>query len=62
MGQVVAQDHTNPTVDLEEEQSRSVFPYQETSDNQSWASCLPLKQGLYDPANEKDACGVGFAA
>ena len=20
----------------------------------------PLKQGLYDPANEKDSCGVGF--
>ncbi len=23
---------------------------------------LPLKQGLYDPANEHDACGVGFVA
>ncbi|MDY0014373.1 MAG: glutamate synthase-related protein [Rhodocyclaceae bacterium] len=23
---------------------------------------LPLKQGLYDPANEHDACGVGFIA
>ena len=23
---------------------------------------LPEKQGLYDPANEKDACGVGFVA
>jgi glutamate synthase (ferredoxin) len=22
----------------------------------------PLKQGLYDPAFEKDACGVGFIA
>ena len=21
---------------------------------------MPAKQGLYDPANEKDACGVGF--
>ena len=21
---------------------------------------LPIKQGLYDPAYEKDACGVGF--
>ena len=21
---------------------------------------LPAKQGLYDPANEHDACGVGF--
>jgi len=23
---------------------------------------LPKKQGLYDPANEKDSCGVGFVA
>ncbi|WP_275785060.1 glutamate synthase large subunit [Pararhizobium gei] len=23
---------------------------------------LPMKQGLYDPRNEHDACGVGFAA
>jgi glutamate synthase (NADPH/NADH) large chain len=23
---------------------------------------LPVKQGLYDPRNEKDACGVGFIA
>ncbi|MCP4996791.1 MAG: hypothetical protein GY934_23905, partial [Gammaproteobacteria bacterium] len=23
---------------------------------------LPNKQGLYDPANEHDACGVGFVA
>ena len=23
---------------------------------------LPPKQGLYDPANEHDACGVGFVA
>src|SRR3546814_2379250 len=22
----------------------------------------PVKQGLYDPRNEKDACGVGFIA
>ena len=25
-------------------------------------SALPPKQGLYDPANEHDACGVGFVA
>ncbi|OOY88987.1 class II glutamine amidotransferase, partial [Solemya velum gill symbiont] len=24
--------------------------------------CLPPRQGLYDPANEHDACGVGFVA
>ncbi len=23
---------------------------------------LPTKRGLYDPANEKDSCGVGFVA
>ena len=23
---------------------------------------LPAKQGLYDPINEHDACGVGFIA
>ena len=23
---------------------------------------LPVKHGLYDPANEKDSCGVGFIA
>ena len=23
---------------------------------------FPEKQGLYDPANEKDACGIGFIA
>ncbi|KAN0061168.1 glutamate synthase [NADH] [Thecaphora frezii] len=26
----------------------------------SWAGSLPAAQGLYDPDNEKDACGVGF--
>ena len=23
---------------------------------------LPSRQGLYDPTNERDACGVGFVA
>ncbi|KAJ2451915.1 glutamate synthase [NADH] [Coemansia sp. RSA 2424] len=27
-----------------------------------WADAFPAKQGLYDPANERDACGVGFIA
>jgi hypothetical protein len=26
----------------------------------SWAGALPAAQGLYNPENEKDACGVGF--
>lgn len=46
----------------EEEEIHSTFKYQETPQNKSWASNLPLKQGLYDPELEKDACGVGFAA
>jgi glutamate synthase (NADPH/NADH) large chain len=26
------------------------------------SAAMPAKQGLYDPANERDACGVGFVA
>ncbi|ESZ92058.1 glutamate synthase [Sclerotinia borealis F-4128] len=33
----------------------------EAEGNSSWAGALPVKQGLYDPSLEKDACGVGFA-
>lgn len=29
--------------------------------NTSWAGAIPVKQGLYNPELEKDACGVGFA-
>lgn len=29
-------------------------------DASSWAGNLPAAQGLYDPDNEKDSCGVGF--
>lgn len=36
------------------------YEYQEAG-NESWANALPVKQGLYDPSLEKDACGVGFA-
>lgn len=50
-----------PRVD-DEPQEHSVFPYQEGPANRSWAGALPMKQGLYDPELEKDACGVGFAA
>lgn len=46
----------------EEYQPASVYKYQDTKENRSWAGALPLKQGLYDPELEKDACGVGFAA
>ena len=44
----------------EEQQSYSPYEYQ-TENTDSWAGALPVKQGLYDPSLEKDACGVGFA-
>jgi glutamate synthase (NADPH/NADH) len=64
MGQVAFVEEPSVRVieDIVEDEVRSVFPYQETPENKSWASALPLKQGLYDPSLEKDACGVGFAA
>lgn len=65
MGKVTFAEDTNLPQDtqIEEEQS-SVFQYQDGPEfqNKSWAGALPVKQGLYDPENEKDACGVGFAA
>ncbi|MDM9620690.1 glutamate synthase large subunit [Rhizobium sp. S96] len=33
-----------------------------TANARKFASGLPAKQGLYDPRNEHDACGVGFVA
>ncbi|KAJ1866318.1 glutamate synthase [NADH], partial [Coemansia sp. RSA 486] len=33
---------------------------QDPSGGYGWADALPAKQGLYDPSNERDACGVGF--
>lgn len=44
------------------EQPYVPYKYNNTVENKSWAGALPVKQGLYDPENEKDACGVGFAA
>jgi glutamate synthase (NADPH/NADH) len=63
MGRVSA-DTRAAAADLDavDDTERAVFQYQETAENKSWASALPLKQGLYDPELEKDACGVGFAA
>lgn len=46
----------------EESEPYSVYDYDEVPENKSWAGTLPVKQGLYDPELEKDACGVGFAA
>ena len=63
MGRVSFTEDTklSPDTQIEEEQT-SVFAYQDGPENKSWAGALPLKQGLYDPELEKDACGVGFAA
>ncbi|KAI0198710.1 glutamate synthase [Astrocystis sublimbata] len=45
-----------------ESTAETYHPYEyQTENNGSWAGALPVKQGLYDPSLEKDACGVGFA-
>lgn len=45
-----------------ESEQQPYIPYEyQTDNNDSWAGALPVKQGLYDPSLEKDACGVGFA-
>jgi glutamate synthase (NADH) len=63
MVQVSFAEDTKLPQDIEhEEEQTSVFAYQDGPDNKSWAGALPMKQGLYDPELEKDACGVGFAA
>jgi glutamate synthase (NADPH/NADH) len=63
MGRVSSAEDTKLPQDTEiEEAQTSVFAYQDGPENKSWAGALPLKQGLYDPELEKDACGVGFAA
>lgn len=67
MGQVAFADEIDVKYDApaalpDEAEPYSVYDYDEVPENKSWAGALPLKQGLYDPALEKDACGVGFAA
>ena len=57
----LVEDIYGPIVE-DEPQERSVYDYDEGPANRSWAGALPVKQGLYDPELEKDACGVGFAA
>lgn len=53
---------TIETDDAAGDETYSVYQYDNGPDNKSWAGALPVKQGLYDPELEKDACGVGFAA
>jgi len=63
MGQVsFVEDNQLHDHSSEEEQPYNEYKYQNTPENKSWAGALPVKQGLYDPELEKDACGVGFAA
>lgn len=52
-------DDRQTHIEAEQEPYRP-YQYQEEN-NGSWAGALPVKQGLYDPSLEKDACGVGFA-
>lgn len=60
MGYVDAEKLYGPK--LEDDHETKVYEYQNTPENRSWAGALPVKQALYDPEWEKDACGVGFAA
>lgn len=45
---------------LQEDLVPKVYQYDETPENTSWASTIPVAKGLYNPELEKDACGVGF--
>ncbi|KAJ1666767.1 glutamate synthase [NADH] [Coemansia sp. RSA 1646] len=45
---------------MQESSHSSSSPIPRNGDGYGWAGALPAKQGLYDPANERDACGVGF--
>jgi len=57
----VAEDFNDRQTHLEAIDEK-YHPYEyQTENNSSWAGALPVKQGLYDPELEKDACGVGFA-
>ena len=63
MGRVsFAEDVKDSSIEEIDQEPVNVYEYQNTPENKSWAGALPLKQGLYDPSLEKDACGVGFAA
>lgn len=61
MGHIL-EEFNDQSAENEYEPSTTVYNYQDTPENRSWAGALPLKQALYDPELEKEACGVGFAA
>ncbi|KAG8626049.1 hypothetical protein KVT40_006450 [Elsinoe batatas] len=62
MGRVRFTEDTKEAAQVVEAEPVNIYDYQNVPENKSWAGALPMKQGLYDPENEKDACGVGFAA
>jgi len=62
MGRVSFADQVEQVNNKEEDEPVNIYAYENTPENKSWAGALPVKQGLYDPELEKDACGVGFAA
>ena len=64
MGRVsFAEDVEKHTIDdIDDQEPVNLYEYQNVPENKSWAGALPMKQGLYDPEYEKDACGVGFSA
>ncbi|KAL1306530.1 hypothetical protein AAFC00_005221 [Neodothiora populina] len=62
MGRVSFADEVEQVNIIEENEPVNIYTYENTPENKSWAGALPMKQGLYDPELEKDACGVGFAA
>ncbi|KAK4982293.1 hypothetical protein LTR28_002757, partial [Elasticomyces elasticus] len=62
MGRVTFAEDVEQFDTVEAEEPVNIYQYENTPENKSWAGALPMKQGLYDPELEKDACGVGFAA
>ncbi|KAM3083035.1 glutamate synthase [NADH] [Clarireedia jacksonii] len=61
MGMGRAEDFNDRQTEIDaNNEAYNQYDYQ-VEGNGSWAGALPVKQGLYDPSLEKDACGVGFA-
>jgi hypothetical protein len=53
---------SSPELEDTSDESLDGFEYNDGVERSqdSWAQALPAAQGLYNPENEKDACGVGF--
>lgn len=58
---LVVEETAQLNIQGEVETTEEYTPYQPEK-GYGWGGALPVKQGLYDPSLEKDACGVGFAA